>query len=365
MATGRRIALYVGVTLLAAAGTLLPTAPARADCLKDIANSIANTPNAIGSPACDAALGESSAALAVFTGALSADQGLASQICNAVGDVNQLQSLIPPEVSQALGGLNPIDFAQCACDLSQGIDQIASEAASCLQGAICGIQQDLGFGPCSCQEPAPVAADCTPPLDCAGNNAPQSQCSNLMLQDTGVNPQPVGWSQLKDGSWFVLDTSDGWNGKSQYCSPDRYCICPAPLVIVQTPVSWNPGVDMISCGCPQLGPGQTTHAAAASGPLAEVCICDNTGRAAVPPDWDPQLNPTHSICPLPLTGIQCPDGQANWDGKCVPACAKGDVRTPDGKCCNPNQVTFCGQCCPQGYLPDPVRGICYQPQQTQ
>lgn len=363
MAAGRRIALGVGVTLLAASVILLQPPSARADCLSDIANSIANTANAIGSPECDAALGESSAALAVFTGALAADQGLAGQICNAVNDVNQLKGLIPPEVSQALGGLNPIDFAQCACDLSQGIDQIAGEAVSCLQGTICGIQQDLGFGPCSCQEPAPVAANCTPPPGCANNTA-SPQCQNLMLQENGVNPQPVGWSQLKDGSWFVLDTSDGWDGKSQYCSPDRFCICPSPLVIVRTPVSWNSNVDMISCGCPQLGPGQTTHAAAASGPLAEVCICDSTGLPAVPPVKG-TTNPTGSICPLPLTGISCPNGQANWNGKCVPACAKGDVRTPDGTCCDPNHVTYCGQCCPQGYLPDPVRGICYQPQQTQ
>src|SRR5271169_3948879 len=253
MATGRRIAPNLSVALLAAArvavlaaAMLTFAAPARADCFSDIANAIANTTNAIGSPECQSALSESAEVVAVFTGALSADQNLANQICNAVGDVNKLQGLIPVSVTSVLDGLDPVDFAECACDLSQGIGQVPGEVLSCVQGLICGIQNDIGFGGCSCQPPPPDAANCTPPPGCANNSAPQSQCGNILLEDTGQSPQPVWSKQLTDGSWYVLDATDGWDGKSPSCTADRYCLCPAPLVVVKTPVSWNPGVYMIS-----------------------------------------------------------------------------------------------------------------------
>jgi hypothetical protein len=63
----------------------------------------------------------------------------------------------------------------------------------------------------------------------------------------------------------------------------------------------------------------------------------------VPPDWGQpkypggnNLNPTHSICPVPLTGVPCPvAGQIRVNNnKCVVPCTKpGEVMTPDGVCC--------------------------------
>jgi hypothetical protein len=71
-------------------------------------------------------------------------------------------------------------------------------------------------------------------------------------------------------------------------------------------------------------------------------------------------------CPLPLTGQPCPKGQINFGGKCVKPCtSSSEVMTPDGTCCDPNQVTFCGQCCPAGKVPDPANGTCTPLQTTQ
>ncbi len=79
-----------------------------------------------------------------------------------------------------------------------------------------------------------------------------------------------------------------------------------------------------------------------------------TGLPAVPPDWGQptcpggnNLNPTHSICPTPLTGVPCPvAGQIRVNGnKCVAPCTKpGEVMTPDGdllrseQCCGMRAV---------------------------
>ena len=88
---------------------------------------------------------------------------------------------------------------------------------------------------------------------------------------------------------MVIDVTDGWDGKSYWCSPDRYCFCPSPMKLAAVPNAYlngeNPsnGYVIYYCQCPNLGPGQTTHPAAASGPLAEVCICNSTGLAAVAP----------------------------------------------------------------------------------
>ena len=98
--------------------------------------------------------------------------------------------------------------------------------------------------------------------------------------------------------------------------------------------------------------------------MAQVCICASTGLAAVPPVKS-EYNPTGSICPAPLTGKVCPNGQVNVGGKCVAACANNEVRTPNGACCNPAEVTACGECCPPGTTADLANGSCEPLQTTQ
>jgi hypothetical protein len=384
----------LGVVLVAAAAIVLPVTTARADpgcSFNDFVNSLENLVSQVTSSACDAAYAsgigtaEVVALGAALAGTMAEDSNAGNQICqqvqndfnnlsNAENDIGTLQDILSkyPAASSALQTVqqdasdyvaNPLGGAACACDWVQGVGQLGGDVLACLQEAICGLQEDLGWGGCGCTPPPPVMANCTPPDNCTGYYPNASQCQNTIVSRQGDNPPSVVVQNSSSGT-VVIDVSDGWNGKSNTCAPDRYCFCPSPMTAV--PVDdlnanggGNNGYVMWECECPK-----GTKAAAQSGPLAMVCICDDTGLPAVPPVKS-TLNPSALICPIPLTGIPCPNGQVNWGGKCVAACAKGDVRPPDGKCCNPNQVTFCGQCCPQGYVPDPVKGICYKPQPIQ
>jgi hypothetical protein len=112
------------------------------------------------------------------------------------------------------------------------------------------------------------------------------------------------------------------------------------------------GEQIFACVCPK-----GTHADP-SGKLVNgisVCLCDTTNQQA---DLRPD---SFQMCPA------CPTGevQASATGKCVAACAKNEVITPDGTCCDPNKVTYCGQCCPPGMTPDPALGTCTKPGQIQ
>jgi hypothetical protein len=395
MASGRRVATLISAALLAAVAVLASLQAARADCsFNDFLNALESAGEAITSSYCDAAYasGVGTGLVVGLGGALggvaaddpSAEQQICQQIQSALntaqndlgtveGILNQFPAAagIMQTVQDTLGDVgDPLGAAACACDWVQGVGQLGGALVSCLQDAICGLQQDLGWGGCGCTPPTPVAADCTPPLSCAGYNANPNDpaCQNAIYGQRGVNPPPTVVQQTANGT-IAIDVTDGWDGSSQYCSPDRYCFCPSPMVLVEVDNlqadGGNPGNGyvMYVCECPNasnshLGSGQTTHAAGASGALAEVCLCDNTGLPAVP-SAKSNINPTGSICPIPLTGIPCPQGQVRVGSKCVAQCTSAtEVMTPNGTCCNPNNVTPCGQCCPAGTVADLKNGTC-------
>jgi hypothetical protein len=408
MATARHIIVRVSAAFFAAAALLIlvPLGAARADCsFNDFLNALENAGSAITSSACDAAYasGVGTGVVVGVGGALAGvaadDPNALNQICqqiqslsgnlgNAQNDVGTIQNIlnqypaasgILQTVQDALGGVaDPLSAAACACDWVQGVGQLGGDVLSCLQDAICGLQQDLGWGGCGCTPPTPVAANCTPPIEtCTGYGANPNDpaCVNAIYGQRGVNPPPTVVQQTANGT-IVIDVTDGWDGSSQYCSPDRYCFCPSPMKLVEVDNLYADGGDpgngyiMYVCECPNasnsnLGPGQTTHAAGSSGGLAQVCICDSTGQTAVPPVKS-SINPTGSICPIPLTGIPCPQGEVRVGSKCVAQCtSSSEVMTPDGTCCNPNNVTPCGQCCPAGTVADLTNGTCMPLQPTQ
>jgi hypothetical protein len=379
MAMWRMRALGRIATRLAAAVLAAAPVSARADgcSVDDLWNAIESTASAITSEACAAACADTAGAGCTAAAGITAGLGVAaasqgqgavdgfcSQVNNAqtaVGDVGALQSWanaagMSLDLVSALGSIgDPLSIVQCSCSLEQGVNQLGGDTLSCFQDAICGLQQDLGWGGCGCHPPPPVAANCTPPPDCVINNTDPG-CENAIY---GAQSNPPGQivKSLSNGT-MVVDVTDGWDGKSYWCSPDRYCFCPSPMKLAAVPNDYmnggtpSNGYVIYYCQCPNLGPGQTTHAAAASGPLAEVCICDSTGLAAVPPVKS-IVNPTASICPIPLTGIPCPSGEVRVGSKCVAPCtSKSQVMTPYGACCDPTQVTSCGTCCPAGTVPD-------------
>lgn len=373
-----RLALFAA---LAVAAVVAPgSARAGGSCnFGDFLQAVENTVSSLSSGACGAACAEAGAGCFAAAGigaglgvvAASQGQGSVNNFCSAlntaVSDASSIQSWLTAAgvasdlVSAIASAGDPISIAQCACDLEQGVGQISSEASSCFQDAICGLQQDLGWGACSCTPPPPVAEACSAIV---GDND---------------SPATTRVDSLSNGT-LVTDLRQGWDGHSQYCSPQHYCFCPSPMKIVEQPDYALLGSDpwpcqsqtdyycawTYSCECPQLGPGQMTHPAAASGPLSQVCLCDTTGLAAVPPVKS-NINPTGSICPIPLTGIPCPSGQVRDEkDQCVAACKSGSqVMTPDGNCCDPTQVTSCGTCCPAGTTPNLTNGTCSPNQITQ
>ncbi|WP_156164618.1 hypothetical protein [Bradyrhizobium sp. LTSP885] len=339
-----------------------------------------NTASAVDSPQCQAAFSESSLFTTGLIAAFEADQGLANQICNDVNNVNTWLPSLSQTLLNELGPLNPIDFATCACSMYQGIGQLPSEAVSCIQGLICGLSELVGLGnPCqTCQQPPPLPANCTPPAACYNlQNDPSlyQTCQNILQYNTeGPNDGyfPVQEQQEPDGSWIIITGISG-SGALTTCNPGQYCICPSPMTVVNVreyDPSGNSNWWYATCQCPS-----GTKPLKPSGPLAYVCICDSTGLPAVPPDWGQpttpggnNLNPTHSICPVPLTGVPCPvAGQIRVSNNtCVAPCTKpGEVMTPDGVCCDPNNVAACGQCCGPGLVPNPANGTCMPNQTTQ
>ena len=282
---------------------------ARADgcSVDDLWNAIESTASAITSDACAAACADTAGAGCTAAAGITAGLGVAaasqgqgavdgfcSQVNNAqtaVGDVGALQSWanaagMSLDLVSALGSIgDPLSIVQCSCSLEQGVNQLGGDTLSCFQDAICGLQQDLGWGGCGCHPPPPVAANCTPPPDCVINNTDPG-CENAIY---GAQSNPPGQivKSLSNGT-MVVDVTDGWDGKSYWCSPDRYCFCPSPMKLAAVPNDYlnggtpSNGYVIYYCQCPNLGPGQTTHAAAASGPLAEVCLCelDRTGGRA-------------------------------------------------------------------------------------
>lgn len=238
-------AFLVRGALLAAA--MFAAASARADncSVDDLWNAIENTASAVGSDACASACADTAGAgctaAAAITAALGGvaagqGQGAVDGFCNqvnnaqnAVGDVGALQSWaaaagLSIDLGSLLGSIgDPLSIAQCSCSLEQGIGQLGSGVLSCMQGAICDIQQDVGWGGCSCQPPPPVAANCTPPPGCVGDNTLPG-CDNAIYgRITNPPDYPPGQvvKQLSNGT-LVIDVTDGWDGSSQFCAPDRY-----------------------------------------------------------------------------------------------------------------------------------------------
>src|SRR6202790_3466615 len=331
MAAGERIAQDVSGPLLAlargaalAAAMFAYAAPAAADCFSDFVNAVVNTARALDSPQCQTGFGESSFVTTGLTTFFEGDPNLANQICNAVNDVNNAGwwvPQIPQGLQTAFGSLNPIDFATCACSLYQGIGQLPNEVVSCIQDLICGVSELFNLGnPCqTCQQPPPVAANCTPPPECVNlQNDPSlySKCKDVLQWNTGGPNQgyfPLQTKTEPDGSTIIITGID--TGHLTSCGPGQYCICPSPMIFVpvkEYDPSGNSNWYYATCQCPTAAdrnndPTQGTHPLKPSGPLAYVCICDETGLPAVPPDWGQppspggnNLNPTHSICPTPL-----------------------------------------------------------------
>jgi len=394
MATGRRIALTISVAWLAAA-MLLPLSSAKAggsSCnLNDIWTALQNTLDTISSSNCagvssDPALwAPVGLAAGVMAGISQSQQfcqdvqNVQNQLTNIQGDGNSLVSQLnnlgidASFLSSILGALgsagDALSVVECACGLSNNITQVGGDLGACVQDALCDLQ-NLAH-----QVDPGLFGSCSGTIDNVPTNCTQNPCSsstgacdpnlggNVILQcPQGDDGPPV--TQQSSGNGTVVSSTLGASA-SGVISVES-CICPAPMTGNWIPAGNYPGWSSIvsdpnckffMCECPT---GSTL--AGNSGAAQYVCICQNTGKPVMTGYGATIDNP----CPLPLTGQPCPQGQINFGGKCVKPCtSSSEVMTPDGTCCDPNQVTFCGQCCPAGKVPDPANGTCTPLQTTQ
>ena len=405
MAAGRRIAWTVGVAVIGAAALLRPTA-ARADCsLSDIANAISATVGSFTTGACASACADGvgcgiAGGMAGVLAAISQDTAgnFCSQVQTAINDLQNissdatalqgilgplgLSSLVSFVGDAASAGVDPLNVAACACSLDQGIGALGNDLGSCVQEALCDVGAIFGQS-CSCSPPPPIVADCAQSntkCDNWNNSDPACQGGNSQGQPTILQGYDSGSQTIQNISPYApaqqYQNSGGTLVTVNYgsCGGIAYCYCPKPMVPKWTedgPQNINNpnncGVcanhypwAIFSCDCPD-GTYAATDASGAEKLVNGIplCLCNNTNQ---PANFDPQS--FTGMCPPPA----CPIGQVrlSGNGSCVTPCSdpsKG--MTMDGACCDPNQVTACGQCCPVGYVPDPATGTCLPKQVTQ
>jgi hypothetical protein len=387
MATGRRIAATVGAAIFAAA-TILTPAPGRAQSCspQDVWNDLSNAWQGIGNCAGACASGFGCFAAFAIAAALAAadaanEQGAVSTFCtdvqnaqnNADAIVGYLQQI--PGVSQStvdnvksiFGSVaDPFAAAQCACDEVQNVGSLIQDVGNCIVAGLCDASALFGT-PCGCTEPpTTVSANCASNIqNCANFSGSPAQVA-LCQGEGGSIITEDGWSAPimvinTPGGSEVLQSASG-SAAFGTCGTTSVCFCPKPMQLVKVCDAMydyncqNNDVYIYACVCPQ---GTTPAGATAQNPAGTLangvntCLCPDGRPIMSDPGATPDLP-----CPAPLLGTPCPNGQRNVGGKCVTPCANNEVMTPDGSCCNPNQVTFCGQCCPTGMTPNLQNGTC-------
>jgi len=394
MATGRRIARTIGAALVTAAAMLLPTASAQAhpDCsITDIWNALQNTLNTISSSNCagvsaDPALWAPVGTAAGVMAGISQSQQFCQQVQNAQNQLTNIQgdgnslvtqlnnlgidaSFLSSVLSVLSSAGDALAVVECACGLSNNITQVGGDIGSCVVDALCDLQNLAN------QLDPSLFGSCTGTIDNVPTNCTQNPCNaqtgacdpnlagNAIIRcPSGDDAPPV--SQSASGNGTIVSVVEGASASGTVTVES--CICPAPMtgnwITNSGYAEWSnivsdPACQVFVCTCPQ-----GSKLASNSDAGQYVCVCQNTGLPTMAGYGATIDNP----CPGLLTGLPCPKGQINFNGKCVTPCtSSSEVMTPDGTCCNPNQETMCGQCCPAGMVPNPATRTCTQQETTQ
>ena len=363
---------------------LLLASPARAGCsLEDLGESIYGGLKATyvcASLCADSAVGCEIAIaleLALAGAAISGSdtgkgQDLVDQFCaQATGSGDQVAdklkaifgSSIPEDVYKKLKSVSSASkIAKCSCETEQSVNSTGFDLDECIEDVLCGV---LGMG-CSCTRPPPQTAAC-PSIDV-------KQCKEGSY--SGIwNPAciPSGSIGNCNGKWQKCGYGDNIptvaKGESSLgtlaiqmpptqedtgCDPVQSCFCPKPMNATWHEVP-NPGSGdhrwVFSCDCPYEAdnPDHQTYPGAMLPSGISQCLCYNTNKPA-------QLGfAPLGMCPPPA----CPTGQTRIGGECITPCSDPTQGMAfDGSCCDPAQMTSCGQCCPVGTMPDQNSGTC-------
>lgn len=371
------------------AAVILLASPARAGCnFTDVADAVKQSVSATLTceSACDTE--ESCAAaiwlVAALTGiALEGGQDEVNSFCaQAQGKLDQIASTAKTvfgnelaqkylgDLSTELGAIgSAANVVKCACATQRSNEASEDSIGVCLIDALCTLQEWVGFEACYCSPPPPQIANCAATNVACG----QWDNPNPVCQGSGSNPifswYPDGQTQAH--YWAYYDDYRNWTtvtttpegslvtetpSPSDKCGQTLYCYCPLPMKPTWTKVNWvghdvNPYI--FSCACPE-----GTHAGATMPNGISSCLCDDTNQPAILSGLALQ-----GMCPPPA----CPAGQTrlSLDGECVTPCSDPSQGMAfDGSCCNPTQMSSCGQCCPPSSVPDPKSGTCVpRPQQ--
>jgi hypothetical protein len=374
-------------TLVAAIFTtaVLAGSAARAGCsLEDVANAFYGTLKATSDcksvceseESCDAAIALelALAGVAIQSSDTGKGQDLVNQFCaQAQGTADQvvstLNTIFGNAIAQEVLGdlsaqLSSIGSAakvvRCACETEQSTNSLGADLGQCAQEALCSIGIDFG---CACQRPAPRTAQCPSidPAKCQSKDYIQQLRDPTCIPAGSIancnpNYQQCGYAGYAP-SVVKTETPEGTlvmqvppSAEGTGCNDAvQSCFCPKPMKPQWHEVA-NPGSGdhryIFSCDCPE-----GTHAGATMPTGISSCLCDQTNQPA-----NLGFAP-FGMCPPPA----CPAGQSRLspDGECVTPCADPSQGMAfDGSCCNPAQMTSCGQCCPPGTLPDPKSGSC-------
>ncbi len=366
----RSTAANVGAAFFAV-GMILTPLSARADCSPDdLWNALQSTFSTLTSSSCagvssDPALWTPVGTAAGIMAGVSQSQqfcqdvqNVENQLTNGSSLVSQLDNLgvsadFLSSVLDVLGSASDgLSVVLCACSLSNNITQLGGDVGDCVEGALCDLQNlanqldPSAFGACSGKTYL-VPTNCTQ-NPCSNGNCDPNLGGNVIARCApGADAPPVNISTGAGGT--IVSVTDGADQNGNVGVQE--CICPAPMV-----VQWDSGNYQIfsdpqdcqyfMCVCPP-----NTKPAGTTGAAQYVCICDNTHQPTQPP-VKTTTNPDGIACPVPWTGLPCPNGQTNIGGKCFPTCSSNQVLLANGTCCDRGQASSCGTCCPSGQVPD-------------
>lgn len=294
-------------------------------------------------------------------------QGTADQIVGKLNTIfgNAIAKEVLGDLSSQLSSVgSAAQVVRCACETEQSTNSLGDDLGQCVDEALCGW---FGVG-CDCKRPPPQTANCSS-IDvkkCKEDHDYSGIWNPACIPSGTIHNTNPDWKQggsyadyssklLKEESsqgTLVLQLPPAVDN----CTPAQTCFCPKPMV-----PSWheipnpNSGDHMytFSCDCPYepKNPDHQTHPGGMLPSGISQCICNNTGQPA-----NFGLAP-FGMCPPPA----CPAGQIrlSLNGECVSPCSDPSQGMAfDGSCCNPAQMTSCGQCCPPGTMPDSKNGTC-------
>lgn len=382
------------------AAMILLASPARAGCnLEDVGKALYGTANATldcesvcdSEEACDAAiaLDLALAAVALQGSDTGKGQDLVNQFCkeaqvkgqnivatlNTIFD-NKIANDVLGDLSTQLAAVgSAVKVVQCACETEQSTNSLGAGVGQCLQEALCDLGIDFG---CACTRPPSQTANCAS-IDvkkCEEDHNYSGIWNPACIPSGSIaNSNPNWQNPLPEMAPYApsvakVETPEGLlaiqlppTAEGTGCNEAvQSCFCPAGMNATWHEVP-NPNSGdhryIFSCDCPYdpKDPDHQTHPGATMPNGISSCLCNNTNQPA-----NFGLAP-FGMCPPPA----CPAGQTRLGGTgdCVTPCSDPSQGMAfDGSCCNPAQMTSCGECCPPSTVPDPKSGTCVpRPQQ--